>query len=163
MTQTSVLLFVSVGSVASGAAKSWFGDSPSMMNQRLKTRSPSVLPRKFSFSQRWVLITGILPSVSLYRPPLCQRCPVCDMHVFVCGYPPSTPFTRHPRPPPLCEDSCASLSDLSDNSGSWNRHTDIGTVQQARQLGLLWKPWLYTHSHTQTHTHACLCLHPICR
>lgn len=80
--------------------------------------------------------------------PLCQRCPVCDMCVFLCGYPPSTLFTRHPRPP-LCEDSFASLSDLLNNSGSWNRHTDIGAVQRARQLRLLWKPRLYTHTHTR--------------
>lgn len=82
MTQTWVLLLVSAGLLVSGTDKSWLGVSPSMMNRRSKNQEARLSSlESFSFSQRWVLITGILPSVPLYRLPLCQRCPTCDVRV----------------------------------------------------------------------------------
>lgn len=62
----------------------------------------------------------LCPVVVSLSARLCQHSPVSEMCVLVvCRHPPSPPFTQHPHPL-VSEDSCASLSDLSNNTWSWN-------------------------------------------
>lgn len=74
----------------------------------------------------------------------CSVCLRCCVSLW--GYLTLTSFTRQPLL--VCEDPHTSLSDLSNNTWSWNRGSDIDRVEWDRQLCLLWKPWQYTHTMT---------------
>lgn len=101
-----------------------------------------VFPRESSCAQGQIhMLRSPSDSCSL-SAALCLRC--C---VSLWGYLTLTSFTWQPLLL-VCEDPCASLSDLSNNTCSWNRVTVTDAVEWARQLRLLWKPRLYTHTQT---------------